>query len=114
MMCLCEKSQLTCITLPLEKIKLMEQTFKREDVDASLTIILIALGIERDRVDKLDKKKKKSTIQKWTRSISTYLVSDMIEPYRFPYGDILNAKENPSERSSWCQGLGDFNCTGAT
>jgi len=108
MMCLCEKSQLTCITLPLEKIKLMEQTFKREDVDASLTIILIALGIERDRVDKLDKKKKKSTIQKWTRSISTYLVSDMIEPYRFPYGDI------PSERSSWCQGLGDFNCTGAT
>ena len=93
MMCLCEKSQLTCITLPLEKIKLMEQTFKREDVDASLTIILIALGIERDRVDKLDKKKKKSTIQKWTRSISTYLVSDMIEPYRFPYGDILNAKE---------------------
>ena len=36
-----------------------------------------------------------STIQKWTRSISTYIVrvSDTIEPYRFPYNDILNAKE---------------------
>ena len=73
----------------------MEQKVKSESVDASLLIILIALGVCRDRAEKLDKKKKMSTIQKWTRSISTYIlkVSDTIEPYRFPYNDILNAKE---------------------
>ena len=91
MMCLCDK--LNSLTLPSENIKLMEKEVKRQNADASLLIILITLGVCRDRAETLDKKKKMSLIQKWTGSISTYIKSDMTEPYRFPYGDILNAKE---------------------
>lgn len=61
----------------------MEKEVKRENADASLLIILITLGVCRDRAETLDKKKM-SLIQKWTGSISTYIKSDMTEPYRFP------------------------------
>ena len=64
----------------------MDQKVKDGNVDqARLTIVLI--------VDTLDKKKKKTLIQKWTKSISNYIASEMTESYRFPYGAILSAKE---------------------
>ena len=44
-------------------------------------------------MDTLDKKKKKTLIQKWTKSISNYTASEMTESYRFPCGAILSAKE---------------------
>ena len=76
----------------------MEQKVKDRNVDeAKLTIILIALGVSRDRADQLNGNDKKKKILKWIKSILNYTSCEMTEKYQFPYSDILNAKEIENE-----------------
>eukprot|EP00956_Cyclotella_meneghiniana_P031813 scaffold85070_cov113-Cyclotella_meneghiniana.AAC.1 len=76
----------------------MEGKVKDANVDeAKLSVVLIALGVSRDRAETTSKNEKKKKIMKWIKSILDYTTKEANEVYRFPYNDILNANEVTNE-----------------
>lgn len=84
----------------LGEVKVMEEKIKdrRSPIsEVKLTIILIALGVFRDRAETMPEREKKKRIQKWITSILDYTATEMQVAYKFPYADLLNAREIESQ-----------------